>query len=278
MANTIFGRLNFNYDTTKFGSGFYISQNASNSINTFPSEIVDWQQKEISNGNISLSRYFQNPVGNISTQLTSNTTTIRDFCITDQTTKFSSNIAAAKNLANTANNLLIQILDFKSHTDNMCRLSISTSNTETVTDSANIPNYDIAMAQGQELVRLLYKTESVGNTSAILGSFTSLFINTELTSNNSTLANDYIILTNSFNGTTSNVSNATLVSIGNHLETINTLMYERRTGDWNFFKKQKEILDDFYFVSKFNSVGNTENYLIQNFIGTDFLKNNLANT
>jgi hypothetical protein len=278
MANTIFNRLNFNYDTTKFGSGFYINQNAANSINAFPLDISSWQKEEIANGNVSLSRFFQNPVKNVCDRLTSNTSLIINFCVNDPANTFSSNVSAAMNLSNTANNLLIQILDFKSHTDNMSRLSVSTSNTDGIVDIANIPNYEMAMSQGQELVRLLYQTESVQNTSPILGCFTSLFIDTELTSNNSVIANDYITLSNSFNGSTSNVSNSTLISIENHLEAVNTLMYQRRTSDWNFFKKQKEILDDYYFVSKFNSLGNTENYLITNYIGTNFLKNSLANT
>ena len=278
MANTIFGRLNFNFDTNKFGSGFYISQNAANSLNTFPSDITSWQKKEIANGNISISNYFQNPVSSISTSISSNTTLIRNFCLNDTLVTFPSNFAEAKNLANTANNLLIQVLDFKSHTDNMSRLTVVTSNTEAVVDTANIPNYDSAMSQGQELVTLLYQTESVKNTSAILGCFTSLFINTELTANNSVVENGYITLTNSYNGTTSNISNSALITIRNNLETANTLMYNQRMSDWNFFKKQRQILDDYNFVSKFNTVGNTENFLIQNYIGTTFLKNNLANT
>jgi hypothetical protein len=77
---------------------------------------------------------------------------------------------------------------------------------------------------------------------------------------------------------TSNISNSSLISIKSRLETANTLLYNQRISDWNFFKKQRQILDDYYFVSKFNTVGNTENFLIQNYIGTTFLKNNLANT
>lgn len=277
MANTIFGRLNFSYDTNKFGSGFYISQNASNTLNTFPSEIDTWQQREIANGNISISRYFQNPVATITTSLSSNVSLIRDFCLNDTQNTFPSNFAEAKNLANTANSLLIQILDFKSHTDNMSRVGSSTGNTELLVDSANIPNYESAMTQGQELVRILYQTESVQNTSAILGCFTSIFTNDELTSNNGTVVNNKITLTNSYNGSTSNVSNSTLITIRSNLENINTFMYTRRTSDWNFFKKQKEVLSDYYLISKFNSFGNTENYLIQNYIGTDFLKNSLTN-
>lgn len=278
MANTIFGRLNFDFDTDLFGSGFYISQNASNTINTFPSDLSIWQQKEIANGNITVSRYFQNPVQTSCTNLTSNTNLIISFCTNDPETTFGSNFQAAKNLSNTANSFLIQILDFKSHTDNMSKLGTSTSNTEAVLDSANIPNFDLAMSQGQEIVRLIYQVESVQNTSPILGCFTSLFIDTQLVSNNSILANDYITLTNSFNGSTSNISNADLILISNHIETVNALMYNRRTSDWNFFKKQKQVLDDYYFVSRFNNIGNTESYLIQNYIGTTFLKNNLTNT
>ncbi len=119
MANTIFGRLNFSYDTSKFGSGFYVSQNASNTLNTFPSDVQNWQKQEIANGTISISNYFKNPVATISNGISANTTLIKNFCLNNTLVTFPSNFAEAQNLANTANNLLIQILDFKSHTDNM---------------------------------------------------------------------------------------------------------------------------------------------------------------
>jgi len=233
MANTISSRLTFSFDTTKFGGAYYLSQEAKNSMNVYPSDVVQWQTQEIANGTISPSNYFKNPVQGVCSSITSNTNSIITFCTNDVANTFPNTSIQARNLANTANNLLVQILDFKSHTDNMSRLGATTLSTEFLVDSPNIPNYQMAMAQGSELTRLLYSTESVQNTDAILGCFTSIFVNPELTANSWNIGNGYISLTNSYNGLTSNITNSALVSI------IST---------------------------------------IQNYIGTDFLKNNLANT
>ncbi len=278
MANTISSRLTFSFDTTKFGGAYYLSQEAKNSMNVYPSDVVQWQTQEIANGTISPSNYFKNPVQGVCSSITSNTNSIITFCTNDVANTFPNTSIQARNLANTANNLLVQILDFKSHTDNMSRLGATTLSTEFLVDSPNIPNYQMAMAQGSELTRLLYSTESVQNTDAILGCFTSIFVNPELTANSWNVGNGYISLTNSYNGLTSNITNSALVSIISTLEQANSLMFTRRTSDWNFYKKQRQVLNDYRFVTQFNNSGNTDNYLIQNYIGTDFLKNNLANT
>jgi len=278
MANTISARLSFSFDTTKFGGAHYLSPEAKNSLNVFPSDVVQWQTQEIANGAISPSNYFKNPVQGVCSSITSNTNSIITFCTNDVANTFPDTSLQARNLANTANSLLIQVLDFKSHTDNMSRLGSTTISTEFLVDSPNIPNYQMAMAQGIELTRLLYSTESVQNTDAILGCFTSIFVNSELSANSQNIGNAYISLTNSYNGLTSNITNSALVSIISTLEQANSLMLTRRTSDWNFYKKQRQVLNDYRFVTQFNNSGNTDNYLIQNYIGTDFLKNKLANT
>jgi hypothetical protein len=278
MANTIYGRLNFSFDTTKFGGAHYLSAEAKNTMNVFPSDMVDWQVQEVANGAITPSRYFVNPQQSVCTSMTSNLNLIISFCNNDASNTFPNTSSSARNLANTANNVLIQILDFKSHTDNMSRLGSIAVNTDSLNDSPNIPNYDMAMAQGSELTRIVYSTDSVQNTNAILGCFTSIFVNPELTANSWNIGNGYITLVNSYNGATSNVTNSALTGIISSLEQANSLMYTRRTEDWNFYKKQRQVLNDYRFVTQFSRTGNTDNYLIQNYIGTDFLKNNLANT
>lgn len=275
---TIYSRLGLDFDRTKFGGALYLSSAASNTLNTFTTSLTSQQISDIANGSISSTNYYQNPVSTVCSYLTANTTLIRNFCVNDPANTFPLATAAAKNLANTANNLLIQVLDFKSHTDNMSGLHVQTSNNDTIVDSANIPHYEAAITQGTDLVTLLYTTENVQNTEAMLGCFTSIFINEELVANNSLVKNSYITITNSYNGSNSNLTTTQINSLISNLESVNTYMYTRRTSDWNFFKKQKEILNDYYHVARFSSIGNTQNYLIQNYIGTDALKNLVANT
>jgi hypothetical protein len=63
-----------------------------------------------------------------------------------------------------------------------------------------------------------------------------------------------------------------------HVQTANTLVSTRRYHDWNFYEKSYQILSDYYFVKKFTNMGNTSTYLVNNLIGTDIIKTNIANT
>ncbi len=83
MANTISSRLTFSFDTTKFGGAYYLSQEAKNSMNVYPSDVVQWQTQEIANGTISPSNYFKNPVQGVCSSITSNTNSIITFCTND---------------------------------------------------------------------------------------------------------------------------------------------------------------------------------------------------
>lgn len=280
MANTISDRLTLDFDTTRFGGAYYISNSAANTLSSFSDELTDWQKQELASGSISLSKYYKNPVADACANLINTVIQIRNFCSYDPEVRFPNNFAEAISTASSANGTLIQLLNFKYHTDNISGLSALSGNTEAVVDAANIPTFDSAMTQGQEVVRILYQTESVNNTMAILGCFTSIFVNEELKANSNTITLCYKDLANSYDEftLTSNIANANLISISSDLQNVNSFVYTRRTSDWDFFKQQKNILNDYYTVNKFNSLGNTENYLINNFIGTDFLKNKLANT
>jgi len=63
-----------------------------------------------------------------------------------------------------------------------------------------------------------------------------------------------------------------------HVQTANTLIGTRRAHDWYFYAESREILENYYFVKKFSTMGNTNLNMVNNLIGTDFLKSNLANT
>jgi hypothetical protein len=51
-----------------------------------------------------------------------------------------------------------------------------------------------------------------------------------------------------------------------------------RQKDTNFFQNSQMVVDRYNDVSQFNRVGQTELFLINNYIGTQNLKNNLANS
>jgi len=59
---------------------------------------------------------------------------------------------------------------------------------------------------------------------------------------------------------------------------VSSTMTTYRQKDFNFFANSQMIVDRYNKVSEFNRIGQTELFLINDYIGTPNLKNNLANT
>jgi len=268
MAESVFAKLGFDFDTNKFGDGQYLSAPAKAYLNSSPMQITSWQQDDIANGNFQTTNYYKNPLANDCTLLLANTASILTFLNT-KTFEVASE-ANVTLLLDTTTNLQIELNNFKSHTDNISGVATMTSNSDT------IPSLSTSTSIGNQLLRIVNVTDGVQNTTPMLGSMTSLFIGNEVNANVSMVNTKLSILNSSAvpNGK-SYISNSAILSIRTDLEAFNTFISYRRVSDWNFFSNAVNIVIDTTKVTSFNNVGNTQNYLIQNLIGTDRLKSNL---
>jgi hypothetical protein len=266
-------RLELNFDTTKFGSAQTLSTNAANTLSLIVNTagaMPNWQQSDLSVGRPVRSNYFKNPTSNSTNDI-----------LTAATNLF--------NLANTANdsimsvaaqNLIIELGAFGSHTDNISGVSF-VSNTY-------FPSLQSAQNFGQLNMMTLAKSDGVSNTAPILGSYTSLFIMDELSANANTLiyyANEYAnslvtVSSTDANGNTvltisSNLASSEILNIENYLLSTKSLMSERRTGDCRFYQNSMELSQDIGFMQQFNNMGGTFTYLVNNLIGTPILLSRL---
>lgn len=268
---TVFGRLNYNFDATKFGDAIVIGETALQTLNSTPVHITQWQEDDMANDVVSRSRYFKNPTANVYTSLYANASIL----ITSANTMNLFNIESA------AISFRAELVRFKSHTDNVSGISsVSTS-------SPGVPMYDTIMSVGEQTLRLTNKTDDISNTSPILGCMTSLFIQTDLDANNNIIYVDRLALEASQTnvmfglgnyGIRSSLSSAALTQIVTDITTANNLISVSRKHDWYFFQNERKILADFGFLSQFNQMGNTKTYLMNNYIGTSYLTQQLANT
>lgn len=270
--SSVYSTLNFNFDTSKFGSALYLSPQAEAYLNAAPLAIPDWQKNDMANGNINMTDYYMNPTANVCANLSSNANTMIAFTpFTDTANLFLYASVGANLLKANLNNLVIEINAFKLHTDNVSGVYTMTSNTDT------IPSLDHATSIGNQLLRILSTTDDVANTVPLLGNMTSLFIANDIISYTTTMNSNMITLNNSVSGGISNISNSAMNLIISDVQTMNNYIALRRTSDWAFYTRSIQILDDYNKVSKFDSMGNTQTYLVNNLIGTERLKNNLAN-
>jgi hypothetical protein len=291
---SVFGRLTYNFDDTKYGDAFYLTTETKNYLNTSPLEIKTWQKTDIANGNIQNTNYFKNPVINVTNTFIQ---TVNAF-----TGRFPKEIVCDSEptingqfIYTTVQTLEIELGKYRTHTSNVSGVNDST---QTVTgDGASIidyPDYKKSVGLGQQLLQLVNVTDGVQNASPLLGSMTSLFIGDELASNLTIIASDMLTLNATMRAvlvsdggappvyTTvyySNITSSNANTILSHVATANTMLRVRREHDWDFYRNGVSIVNDYFKVDSLGRLGNTQNYLVNNLIGTDrYISNTLANT
>ena len=273
-ANSVFARLNYSFDDKKFGDSIYLTDQAKKFLELAPPDVTEWQQNDIADDLVTRSRYYVNPTANVCSTLLANANIIFESANNDPANTFTQTGAgnAAMELANTTALFITEIIAFKSHTDNISGLTIATSN------STTIPQLDSVVSIGQQLLTLTNTTDGISNSTPMLGSLTSLFIGDDLANNNLTIYTDRLAMDAANVGGISSLTANQINLIITHVQTANTLVSTRRYHDWNFYEKSYQILSDYYFVKKFTNMGNTSTYLVNNLIGTDIIKTNIANT
>jgi len=259
---SIYGRLGFNFApaNTEILS---LSTDSQAHLNSMPRFMKDWQIEDIGDNNVG--GYFRNPVANVYTTIAANTTIIYTLANTDPAnTWVEGNLA--QDLANTAAAYLIELTAFKSHTDNVSGVN----DIQTGGDAAaEFPYFDTATGMGKFLIYLTHESDGVLNNSPIIGSMTSLFIETELQGNNSIVVNDLQTINSSFAGGLYTLTGAQINTIISHIQTANSYIGIRKNHDITFFRNCKDVVDDYSSVNRFSNMGETNTRLLTEYNGTD---------
>jgi alpha-tubulin suppressor-like RCC1 family protein len=179
----VFDRLGFNYDSTKFGSGNDLTDGQKLYLNG-QTQLKTWQVGDLANSTVT--GYFQNPhTANLATLSTLATNIMIYANTANANVVFSDTVS--QNVANllyeSANTLYNEIPNFSAHTDRMS--GVTTSSTK-----LTVPDYQIAMAVGRQVLSITNQTDNIQNNTPILGNFTSLTIGPDITNSITTLTND----------------------------------------------------------------------------------------
>jgi len=260
---SVYGRLGFDFDANNVGM-MALSNNAIEHLNTAPNFLPhEWQVTDLANNDTD--GYYKNPTANLCISLYENANSI--FKTTMNIGFPYGTVNTKQILANTANNFMISVNGFKSHTDNLTVTAVEDGGV----DANQFPYRQSAMGFGKFLIYLTFQTDGVSNASAALGSFTSLFVNDQLESNNTILYNDFITLNNSITSGNSSLSGDAVNLIISHIETANNLISVRKNHDVQFFRNSSEVLKDFGVVSEFSNMGEVDSNMANNYIGSDKL-------
>ena len=269
----VFNNFNYSFDNSRFGSLINLNSDQSNTINLVSNttNFAPWQISDLANASIVRTDYFQNPTFEFCTSMADNLILINTAALnianvsSDDTGPGPLNpdlANAATALALSANNCLLEVSNFGSHTNNVSGVS---ANIGTYT----IPTYDLIIGSGTQLTMLLNKTDGIANAVSTLGCMTSLFINDILTANTLTIANDanVIVIADASGNATSNMC----YNISNYLTNVQSILYNSRSQDWFFYSTSMTTLQNYMFLSGFSDMGNTKTGLINNVIGTPSL-------
>lgn len=284
MPNTIYERLNLNFDTTKFGNVNVLGQSTIDYFNLTIQPLKDWQYNDVVNSTAGRGEYFRNPVATLCDNLK---ISLDQLASVSNNVVFENNQSTGNLISSTSSTASSEIIAFKSHTNNISGVS-----TESM--SPNVPNYDMVMSFGNEILKYVVdENPEKANASAFLGSLTSLFIGNDLQEDYISISTDVNLVSNSIRIETvedpedpnstiqievSNLTSGQVTSVYSNVNSLKNLVNTRRTEDWAYFNRMKSTVIDIYTVKRFDSIGNTQIQLFNQYIGTDKLKNILANT
>ena len=281
---TLFSRLNYTFtDPNSVISP--LSNNVKRTLDGMPKMLEPWQAEDLATSNTG--GYFVNPCANITTNIWTTSNTLVSVAnnvqgsgnLTGLWTQIHTTLSYISN-SPTGNT---QAGDFLAHTNRISGVtSIDVSGDQGV---ANLPHYETATQTGKALVSLIYQTDGVSNNAPIMGNFTSLFVANDLIVIYNTLSTYANIVNNSITTTidpitflpinTSNLTYNVVNSIATTANSANSIFYERRVHDEQFFKNSSDLLIDYKKVRGIGNSGQAESYLIENFIGSNKLLSRL---
>lgn len=260
VANStgVFATLNYNFNDPN-GAVKEYSANTQAHLNTMPAFIESWQAQDIANNDVG--GYFKNPVSAYVNTIITLSAQMREEANTANSSNssvdgLSSIITAANTLATTANSFL-------AHTNRISGVTPFTGQDDT------IPFYDTAMGLGKSAVYITNQTDGIINSAPIMGSFTSVLVGPQVYANANTITVDSVTLTAIITANTAN--SAAITQIQTDLTNINSHLSGRQTADYTFYTNLKSMVDKYNQLKQFSNMGETQQDLIQNYIGSDKL-------
>jgi len=259
-ATGVYATLGYNFSDPN-DDVLTLSANTIAHLNSMPAFIDSWQAQDIANNTVG--GYYQNPVASNTSSIIS----ISQTMITVANTGASQNIANCDLIITAANGLYNTATSFLAHTNRISGV------TPFVGQDVENPYYDTAMGLGKTALYITNQTDNITNTSPILGSFTSILIGPQISSANVTLVNSLVTLTNGV--TANNLTQSQITQILANISSANTLLFSRQTADVTYYTNLRTFVDNYNTVKKFTNMGETETYLVNNFVGTDKIKSRI---
>lgn len=252
-ASGVYATLGYNFSDPN-GDVLKLSANTQAHMNSMPAFIESWQAQDIANNTVG--GYFQNPLNDYLNTIITVSSNLIEVANTANTNGYTN----ALTIMASAELLYTESQSFLTHTNRLSGIIPFTG-----IDNVN-PYYDTAMSYGKSALYITNQTDAITNTSPIMGSFTSLFIGPQVYDSANTISTDLILLTNAVTANT--LSDLLVEQINSDITVINSLLTTRQNADISFYANLKAFTNNYNTVKQFSNMGESQTYLINNFIGT----------
>jgi hypothetical protein len=266
-ATGVFATLNYNFDDP---NGFIeqFSESTQAHMNEMPPFIESWQAQDVASN--SVGSYFTNPVKTHVNTIITVSNNIKILANVSANTEESGYTGAdLLSLIQACSDLSSSAADFNIHTDKISGVIPFAGQEDAVVN----PYYTTAMNYGKTAIYITNQTDGIINTSPIMGSFTSILVAPQIQDNANTLSVDYVTLTSGI--ASNNLTESQVTEIYNHLTSTNVFLNTRRTSDITYFGNLRALINNYNSLREFSNMGETQKYLLNNFIGTDKLKSRI---
>ena len=145
-------RLNFNFDTSKFGDAVNLSDSTKEFLSENPIPLKSWQKNELANGSITQTNYFRNPLSQ-SLQIYKQKAIELSNLIISIDTFDTLSLAISANLESFSTNLQNEITAFTYHTNNVSGVNII----DTSGNSRDLSGNNLLYSLMNNLTNLLYQ-------------------------------------------------------------------------------------------------------------------------
>jgi hypothetical protein len=239
---TLFDNLQLNFDTSKFGNALDPRGTLADEITITPAPLSKWQYDAVAANNVARTTYLKNPLANVVNTIISIANSI--YVSTNTYAYLPNANSAVYNLEIAANN-------FFRHSQRLSGLEVSTNSA--------LPDFFSATSYGRSVfVESDLLTYSVSLSAA------------KIELQNSIVSAGFPVVTYS-----SNLSSIRIAEICNLMNTAASFMNTRRVHDINFFGRVIEVSNNYMEISRYSGFADIEAHLIENYVGTETLKNNL---
>ena len=263
-ATGVFATLGYNFDDPNNYVNT-LSANAQAHLNSMPAFIQTWQAEDITNNDVG--GYYQNPIAN-------DIILIRG--ASENIAIFSANVGSLANVVNISIYLANTCNSFLQHTNRISGVTPFSGGEITLPED---PYFDTAMAVGKTALYITNQTDSITNSSPIMGSFTSILVGPQISANANTITIYSTQIQNSISGVlgeTTNLSPTQITTIETYLQAANTFLSTRKNGDVTYYNNLKDFVNKYNSTKKFVNMGETERFLVNNIVGTDKIKSRIS--